>query len=120
MVTNITFPMTYSEEESWIKSQKSNDNGQYNFAIEDIETSKYIGGCGIQSVNWLSRVALVGIMIRDKDYLGKGYDTDAMKTLVTFIFNNMNINKIRLNTFSFNERAIKPYKKFASLMSPTI
>ena len=90
LVTNIPFPMTNWEEESWIKSQKSNDNGQYNFAIEDIETGKYIGGCGIQNVNWLSRVALVGIMIGDKDYWGKGYGTDAMKTLVTFIFNNMN------------------------------
>ena len=42
LVTNIPFPMTNWEEESWIKSQKSNDNGQYNFAIEDIETGKYI------------------------------------------------------------------------------
>lgn len=46
-------------------------------------------------------------MIGDKDYWGKGYGTDAMKTLVTFIFNNMNINKIRLSTFSFNERSYK-------------
>ncbi len=67
LVTNITFPMTYSEEESWIKAQKSND-GQYNFAIEDIETGKYICRCGIQNVNWLSRIALVRIMIGDKDY----------------------------------------------------
>ena len=50
-------------------------------------------------------------MIGDKDYWGKGYGTDTMKTLITFIFNNMNINKIRLSTFSFNERAIKSYKK---------
>ena len=42
LVTNIPFPMTNWEEESWIKSQKSNDNGQYNFAIEDIETIEAI------------------------------------------------------------------------------
>ena len=42
LVTNIPFPMTNWEEESWIKSQKSNDNGQYNFAIEDIETGELI------------------------------------------------------------------------------
>lgn len=111
LVSTIPFPMTYWEEESFIKSQKSNNNGQYNFAIEDIETGKYIGGCGIQNVNWLSRVALVGIMIGDKKYWGKGYGTDAMNTLVSFIFNNMNIAKVRLSTFSFNERAIKCYKK---------
>jgi len=85
--------------------------GNYNFAIEDIETNKYIGGCGIQNVNWLARVATVGIMIGDKDYWGKGYGTDAMKVLINFIFNDMNINKIRLGTFSFNERAIKSYEK---------
>ena len=111
LVTNIPFPMTYWEEHDWIKSQNSNNNGCYNFAIEDIKTNKYIGGCGIQDVNWLSRVALVGIMIGDKDYWDKGYGTDAMKTLINFIFDNMNINKIRLSTFSFNERAIKSYKK---------
>lgn len=111
LVTTIPFPMTLWEEEEWIKSQKSNNQGIYNFAIEDIKTGKYIGGCGIQSVNWLSRVAIVGIMIGDKDYLGKGYGTDAMKILIDFIFNEMNINKIRLGTFSFNKRAIKSYEK---------
>lgn len=111
LVTTIPFPMTTWEEESWIKSQKSNDNGQYNFAIEDLETGKYIGGCGIQNVNWLARVATVGIMIGDRNYWGKGYGTDAMKVLVEFIFNSMNINKVRLGTFSFNDRAINCYKK---------
>lgn len=111
LVTTIPFPMTSWEEEEWIKSQKSNNQGNYNFAIEDIETGKYIGGCGIQSVDWLARVAIVGIMIGNKDYWGKGYGTDAMKVLIDFIFNDMNINKIRLQTFSFNERAIKSYEK---------
>ncbi|WP_373897419.1 GNAT family N-acetyltransferase [Haloimpatiens sp. FM7315] len=111
LVTTIPFPMTMWEEESWIKSQKASSSGEYNFAIEDIETKKYIGGCGIHNVNWLARVAEVGIMIGDKNYWGKGYGTDAMKVLMKFIFEDMNINKIRLSTFSFNERAIKSYKK---------
>lgn len=32
-------------------------------------------------------------------------------TGMEFIFENMNINKIRLSTFSFNERARKCYEK---------
>ncbi len=111
LVTTIPFPMTPWEEEDFVKSQNSNNNGKYNFAIEDIESGKYIGGCGINDINWLSRVATVGIMIGDKDYWGKGYGTDAMKILVDFIFNNMNINKVKLGVFSFNEIAIKSYKK---------
>lgn len=111
LVTNIPFPMTIWEEDQWIKSQKYNNDGIYNFAIEDYNTGRFIGGCGIQNVNWLSRVATVGIMIGDKSYWGKGYGTEAMKLLVNFIFNDMNLNKVKLGTFSFNERAIKSYKK---------
>lgn len=109
--TDVSFPITLWEEETWVKSQKGNKNGEYNFAIEDIKTKKYIGGCNIQNVNWLTRVALVGIMIGDKNYLGKGYGTDAMKVLMKFIFQDMNIRKIRLSTFSFNVRAQKSYEK---------
>ncbi len=111
LVTTIPFPMTYWEEESWIKSQNSDRDGKYNFAIEDIETGKYIGGCGINDVNWLTRVAIVGIMIGDKDYWNKGYGMDAMNTLVDFLFEEMNMNKVKLGVFSFNERAIKCYEK---------
>lgn len=111
LVTNIPFPTSPWEEESWVKSQNGNKNGEYNFAIEDRETGKYIGGCGIQNVNWLTRVATVGIMIGDKDFWGKGYGTDAMKVLTKFIFEDMNIRKIKLYTFSFNTRAIKCYEK---------
>lgn len=111
LVTNIPFPTTAWEEEEWVKSQKYHDNGQYNFAIEDIETHTYIGGCGIQEVNWISRVATVGIMIGNKEFWGKGYGTDAMKVLVKFLFEEMNVNKVKLETFSFNERAIKSYEK---------
>ncbi|KGK85998.1 GNAT family protein [Clostridium sp. HMP27] len=111
LVTTIPFPMSLWEEETWIKSQTANQSGEYNFAIEDVKTNKYIGGCGIQKVNWISRVATVGIMIGDKEYWSKGYGTDAMKVLMEFIFENMNINKIRLSTFSFNERARKCYEK---------
>ena len=111
LVTNIPFPTTAWEEDEWVKSQKASNSGEYNFAIEDLETHTYIGGCGIQEINWVSRVATVGIMVGNKEFWGKGYGTDAMKVLVKFIFEEMNINKVKLETFSFNERAIKSYEK---------
>ncbi|PJI07886.1 MULTISPECIES: GNAT family N-acetyltransferase [Clostridium] len=106
----VPFPMSKLGEEEWIKAQKANENGQFNFAIEDIKTEKYIGGCGINELNWLVRTAEVGIWV-SKEYWGKGYGTDAMRVLLKFIFQNMNINKVKLSVFSFNERAIKSYKK---------
>ncbi len=34
-----------------------------------------------------------------------------MNVLIRFIFNEMNINKIKLHVYSFNERAIRCYEK---------
>ncbi|SHJ72490.1 Protein N-acetyltransferase, RimJ/RimL family [Clostridium amylolyticum] len=110
LVTDVPFPTIYEQEESWFESLLKEKNN-YNFAIEDLETGSYIGGCGINNLDWLNRVATIGIMIGDKRYWGKGYGTDAIKVLNKFIFQQMNINKIKLNVFSFNERARKCYEK---------
>lgn len=106
----IPYPITYEREKQWFESQIAMKD-TYNFAIEDIETGLYIGGCGINKVDWMNRVATVGIYIGDEDFRGKGYGTEAMELLVDFIFNQMNINRIQLFVFSFNERAIRSYKK---------
>ncbi|QGU94551.1 GNAT family N-acetyltransferase [Clostridium bovifaecis] len=110
LVNKIPYPMILEQEENWFKSLLDLKDS-YNFAIEDLETGKYIGGCGINSVNWLSRIATVGIFIGDKNYWGKGYGTDAMEALVKFIFEQMNMNKVKLNVFDFNKRAKICYEK---------
>jgi RimJ/RimL family protein N-acetyltransferase len=110
LTPGIPFPVTLDEEEKWVSSQSAFKN-EYNFAIENLEDQRYIGGCGINSLDWKNSVATVGIFIGDKSLWGRGYGTDAMKVLVKFIFEQMNINKIKLNVYSFNERAIKSYEK---------
>lgn len=106
----IPFLYTFEDEQKWYDTLSAT-NDTYSFAIETIEDKKYIGGCGINSVDWKNSFVEVGIFIGDNNYWSKGYGTDAMKTLIEFIFNQMNINKIKLKVFSFNERAIKSYKK---------
>lgn len=75
-----------------------------------MEDNEYIGGCGINHVDWKNSRAEVGIFL-GKPFWNKVYGTDAMRVLVNFIFNEMNLNKISLNVYSFNERAIRSYEK---------
>lgn len=110
LVNKIPYPIILEEEEKWFENL-INSKDSYSFAIEDLETGEYLGGCGINQVNWLNRVAVIGIFIGDKNYWGKGYGTDAVNTLVKFIFEQMNMNKVKLNVFSFNKRAKKCYEK---------
>ncbi|MPM36772.1 Spermidine N(1)-acetyltransferase [bioreactor metagenome] len=111
MDSTIPFPMTKWQEEEWIRSRKANTDFTYDFAIEDLKTGKYIGGCSINECDVKNRTCVVGIMIGDKEYWGKGYGSDALKVLIKFIFEEVNMNKIKLNVFSFNNRAIACYKK---------
>jgi RimJ/RimL family protein N-acetyltransferase len=110
MNPGIPYPITVEDEEKWLASNSSLKE-TYSFAIETLEDGKYIGGCGINEINWKNSWATIGIFIGDKNYWGRGYGTDAIDTLVKFIFEQLNINKIKLEVFSFNERAINSYKK---------
>ena len=110
MSPGIPYLYTLENETKWYEGLSA-DKDQYSFAIETIEEEKYIGGCGVNSVDWKNSIAVIGIFIGDKNYWDKGYGTDAMKILVKFIFEQMNINKVKLNVYGFNERAIRCYEK---------
>lgn len=59
----------------------------------------------------MNRTATLGIFIEDKEYLSKGYGTEAIRLLLDYGFNYMNLHSIKLHLMSFNERALKCYKK---------
>lgn len=110
LTPGIPFLYTLEDETKWYDGQSAMKD-TYNFAIESLDEKNYIGGCGINSLDWKNSVAVVGIYIGEKTFWGKGYGTDAMNVLIKFIFEQMNINKIKLNVYDFNERAVKSYEK---------
>ena len=107
----VPFPMAKWEEESWIKSRKVGVDYTYDFAIESLESGKYIGGCSINESNTKNRNCTIGIMIGDKTCWSKGYGSDALNVLIKFIFEELNMEKIKLGVFEFNGRARSCYKK---------
>jgi len=84
---------------------------KYNFAIIDNATNELIGNCGLMNIDMINRCAEMGIFIGNKGYWNKGYGTEAIKLLLDFSFNLINLNNIFLQVKDFNKRAIKSYKK---------
>lgn len=109
LTPGVPFPLTLNDEATFVEKQSA-FNETYNFAIETLD-GEYIGGCGLNDIDWKNRVTVVGIFIGNKEYWGKGYGTDAMDVLINFIFKEMNLNRIMLNVYSYNQRAIKSYEK---------
>lgn len=80
------------------------------FAVYTLE-GKCIGIADYRDVDAVTHKAVIGLTIGDKEYWGKGFGTDAVQTLVKYLFLNLNMRKIQLDTWSGNKRAIRSYEK---------
>lgn len=106
-------PLTRMKEEDWIEDLKNRDDTIL-FAISIFDENgkeKHIGNCGLHDIDWRNRSSEVGIMIGEKEYHGKGYGTEAIELLIKYGFEEVNLNRIFLRVFDFNERAINSYIK---------
>jgi len=106
-------PMTRMAEEEWMENLKNRDD-TIRFSIvlpQEDGSEKLIGNCGIHNIDWKNRVADVGIVIGEKEYQNKGFGTEAMELLLEYAFNTVNLHRIELYTYEYNDRAIKSYTK---------
>ena len=81
------------------------------FGIIELETDKLLGSISLEDINHINRTATLGIFIGDKEVRNKGYGTEAIRLILDYGFNYLNLNNIKLDVMEFNERAIACYKK---------
>jgi len=106
----VPFAPVERDYEKWL-GELTHRGDSYLFMIERSEDHATIGYCTVQNIMWHASLAQVGIEIYSPEFQGKGYGTEAMNLLVDFIFLHINVNKVKLGVFGFNERAIKSYEK---------
>ena len=107
----ILYPSTVDDEARAMGNNTSYTSGEYQFAIETIQERRFIGKCGFIKINWKNRVGELAIMIGETQMHGKGYGTDAIRTLCQFGFDELNLHKIKATVFDFNEPALRCYEK---------
>ncbi|MCI1593646.1 GNAT family N-acetyltransferase [Heyndrickxia oleronia] len=103
-------PFSKEETKSWIKMCINKTNGYEQKAIET-EEGRHIGWIDLKNIDKLNKHAELGVAIGDKTYWGKGYGFSAMKEMLQWGFNELDLNKIWLRVEVDNEKAIKSYKR---------
>lgn len=98
--------ITLEGEREWLKKKQSD----YTFSIVLKENDELIGNCGFTEIDLIHRNATLGIFIGEEENRGKGYGKEAIKLLLEYGFNNLNLNNIMLSVYDFNKRAIKIYE----------
>lgn len=104
----IRLPESFYEEEKWYEETQKDVRTKI-FAIQI--GKRHIGNIGLHNIDNRNKRAELGIMIGDKNCWDKGYGSDAIKTILSMGFNELNLHKIYLHVFPSNKRAFKCYEK---------
>ncbi|MFC2020348.1 GNAT family N-acetyltransferase [Chloroflexota bacterium] len=80
------------------------------FAVDTLD-GKHIGNCSYYNLDETRNEVELGIMIGNRDYWDKSYGTDAITTLVNYIFHQLKLKRIHLKTLESNTRAQKCFQK---------
>ena len=78
------------------------------YAVDLLE-GRHIGMVDYRDVDSIAHSATVGITIGEKDLWGQGYGSEALRLLVHYLFDHLNLHRIQLDTWSGNERAIRSF-----------
>lgn len=82
------------------------------FAIDGLPEGKLIGFCFLKNIHPIHHLAeLEQFFIGEKKYRQNGYGRDAMEALLNYCFTELNLNRIWLLTYSYNQEAIRFYEK---------
>lgn len=102
-------PMTRMAEEAWIThiDQSSTD---VVFVMETLD-GDYLGNIGLHRIDKHNQNTELGIVIGNKEYWGQGLGSEAVRLIVHYAFNALNMHRVYLHVLADNIRAIECYKK---------
>lgn len=99
------YPIAFQNESEWLERAMRVSDVERHFAIERRDDRSHIGNASIHDIEWVSRTAAFGLFIGEPSAWNRGFGSDAIATLVRFAFEEMNLRKLRINVFDYNERA---------------
>lgn len=114
---HVTYPLSLAHETEWFEATLKQEPAAQPFVIEapalsgGIDEWVPIGTTAFHAVSWRTRAAEFGIVLGDRSLWGKGYGTDAARTLMRWAFGELNLNRVWLRVFEDNVRAIRSYEK---------
>ncbi len=103
--TSVKADITEEQDEEKTKGRK------FPFVIRTLDDDRLIGFIDLVISHWPQRDAWLGIGIGRRDDWGKGYGTDALCALIRYAFAELNLERLTLNVFEYNERAVRSYLK---------
>lgn len=105
-------PFSRRQIKDWMEKESGESGAtSFIFMIQTLAGGRDIGDIELDGIDWANGDGWLGIGIGERDYWGKGYGTDAMRVVLRYAFNELNLHRLTLNVFADNPRAIRSYEK---------
>jgi RimJ/RimL family protein N-acetyltransferase len=100
-------------QQKWFQSLQNNLTRDYMFSIVDLKDNSLIGACGLLYINWIIRSADFSFYIgKDELYIDDlGFSEDAVTLLLNYGFNNLNLHKIWMELYEFDDKKLTFFQK---------
>lgn len=85
--------------------------GRIDLAIVSRETGEFLGEVVLNDIDELNRSASFRIGLKGASQFGRGYGSEAARLMLGYGFGTFGLNRIGLEVFAFNPRAIHVYEK---------
>ena len=110
-LSNWVAPPSEATAKGQIAKWSANEKDDLGSAIETLDDPPVLVG---NSPSWgarrRTRCATIGIAL-GREYIGRGYGTDAMRVIVDYGFREMGLHRIQLGVAPFNPAGIRAYEK---------
>ena len=94
-----------------IAKWSANEEDDLGFAIETLDDPPVLAGhVALWDARLKDRCATLGIGL-GREYIGRGYGTDAVRVIVGYGFREMGLHRIQLSVSPFNPAGIRAYQK---------
>lgn len=113
MVTlaNTVAPPSEAAAKERIAKWCANDKDDLGFAIETVDDPQIlVGHIQLFGARTKDRCATIGIAL-DREHIGLGYGSDAMRVIVAYAFREMGLHRIQLAVAPYNPAGIRAYEK---------
>ncbi|MGE5508115.1 MAG: GNAT family N-acetyltransferase [Chitinophagales bacterium] len=110
-----TFPQTEEQTLEYLERQLGREapftDIELVITLKDDPEGTYIGGVGLHGIDWRNRNAELGIVIGRKELQGQGLGTEAIRLMLGYAFDFLNLHKVNLVYFEYNARGRRCYEK---------
>lgn len=101
-----------AESKAWISAQADarRTRTAFEFAIEDLRSASYLGGVGVNMIDWSMRSANLGYWVRTAA-TGRGFATAAARLAARFAFEDLALEELQIVAAADNEASQHVAKK---------